>query len=127
MTWWNKVARSDQERIKENIVRLQSLKNSLHDLSLLSLSSHSNAYHILKSLLEDRLVLGREHLYKKLESALTGENSQKLVLDSPWRFKQIISEAETIVDREIGKENKELRVLTRGKDTEVRTNFIFGI
>ncbi len=111
MYWLKKIALSDRIRMENNIKRLQALKDKVHDLGFFAVASQSGGYTVLKSLLDDRLVKGREKVYDKLTSALVGENNQKLILDAPTRFQGLMVEAEELINREIGKEQKELREL----------------
>lgn len=111
MRWLKKIAMSDQLRMQNNIKRLQALKAKVHDLGFFAVASQSGGYTVLQSLLDDRLVKGREKVLDKLKSALTGENNQKLILDAPTKFQGIMVEAEDLIDREIRLEQRELREL----------------
>lgn len=111
MGWLLRFADSDAERIKRNILRLESLKRTVHDLGYYAFASQSGGLVTLQSLLDDKLVRGRELVWKKLNEADVGENHQKIVLDSPSKFQQIMVEAEALIDREIVKERKNLREL----------------
>jgi len=111
MRWLRKLAVSDQVRIKNNISRLELLKQKVHELGYFAVASQSGGYSVLQALLDDQLVKGREKVHDKLESALIGENNQKLVLDAPTRFQRLMVEAEELIDREIGNEKRDLREL----------------
>lgn len=111
MNWMQRFAKSDIERIKSNIERLESLKQKVHDLGYFAVASNSGGYHALKSLLDERIVAGRPKVKTKLEDALVGENNQKIALDSPTRFQGMMFEAEALIDREIGLERRALREL----------------
>lgn len=109
--WFKKVAKTEVERITRNILRLESLRSIVHDLSLFVVSSNSGGYEVLKNLLGEQIVLGRPRVHAKLQSALVGENNQKLALDAPMKFQSIMVEAEKLIIGEIGKERRELRKL----------------
>ncbi len=109
--WLHKIADSDIERIKKNMERLERLGKKLHDLGYFAIASNSGGFQVLSELIDDQLVRGRPLLHDKLKSALIGENNQKIALDAPVRFQQILTEAEQIVEREIGKEKIKLREL----------------
>jgi hypothetical protein len=111
MNWLQKKAGSDIVRVERNIRRLEHMRAKVHDLGYFVMSSNSGGYLYLKELLQDKLVLGRPKLQAKLTEALVGENNQKIALDSPLRFQQIMREAEQIIDREIRKEKKQLKEL----------------
>ncbi|KKM14853.1 hypothetical protein LCGC14_1701920 [marine sediment metagenome] len=106
-----RVAMSDRLRIERNIERLNSLRTAVHNLGFFAIASQSGGYQALQDLLDDRLVKGRPVVFEKLKSALTGENNQKLVLDAPTRVQSILNEVEELVQREIIKEERELRSL----------------
>ena len=108
---WLKNAWSDKSRIESNIIRLEELKRSIHDLSFFVVSSQSGGYKMLRDLLENKLVQSRTFVKQKLTEALDGENNQKVALDNPMKFQNIMLEAEVLVDKEIGKERQELRIL----------------
>lgn len=109
MKWFFKAARSDVERIEDNLNRLSSLKETVHDLGYYVFSSQSGGYAALKSLLEEKIVTGRPNIWNKLNEANIGENHQKLALDNPARFQKIMIEAENLIQHEIVKEIKKLR------------------
>lgn len=111
MTWLQKVAGSDVVRMERNIRRLERLRSKVHDLGCFVISSNSGGYTYLKELVEDQLVLGRPAILSKLNEALIGENNQKIALDAPVRFQQIMREAEQIIGQEINKEKRELKEL----------------
>lgn len=117
MNWLEKYARSDMERIKANLERLESLRSRVHDLGYLAIASNSGGFQALGSLLEEQIVKGRPRVSDKLQEALLGENNQKVALDSPIRFQRIMTEAEDLIQKEIGKERRELREL-EGSDDE---------
>ena len=108
MTWFNKKALSDKLRLENNILRLENLSSYLHDLAYSVVSSQSGGYYSLKSILGEKVVLGRPNLKAKLEEALIGENDQKVALDAPTRFQQIMLEAEQIISNEIETERRKL-------------------
>lgn len=111
-SWLSRFASSDTDRIKRNILRLESLKKTVHDLGYYAFASQSGGFVTLQSLLDDKLVRGRKLLWKKLNEADVGENHQKIILDSPSKFQQIMKEAEELIIREINKEKKNLRDLS---------------
>ena len=116
MTWLTKLAGSDLVRIQNNLKRLIALKKKVHDLSYFVMSSQSGGYQVLKDLLDEKIVVGRPYVHSKLTEALTGENNQKLALDSPSGFQEIMIQAVKLIQSEIGKEKKEL--LELGVDDE---------
>ena len=111
MTWLVRIA-SDEARVARNIERLEDLRKSVHELAYYGVASQSGGFNILQDLLDNRLVLGRPKVLEKLKEALIGENNQKVALDAPTRFQRILLEAESLVQTEIGKENRALRELT---------------
>lgn len=113
MNWLQKLSRSDKERVEQNIQRLQTLKQKVHDLGYFAIASNSGGFTVLQELLDDQLVKGRPRVHAKLNEALVGENNQKVALDAPMRFQKIMVEAEALVQREIVKEIKELRKITK--------------
>ena len=108
MSWFSRFANSDILRIKDNIDRLLSLKKTVHGLGYLVMASPTNGYMKLTELLKDPLVRGREKVYAKLSEALHGDLNQKIALDAPTKFKEIMVVAEKLIDSEIGKEKKKL-------------------
>lgn len=115
-TWFSKIAKSDKERIQHNIARLEELFSVVHELSHFVFAAQGGAYDVLKQILDDKLVLGRPYLHAKIKSALTGENNQKLVLDSPNTVKQILIEAEDMIASDIAKEKESLRIIEKDVD-----------
>ena len=111
MTWLVRIA-SDEARVARNIERLENLRKSVHELAYYGVASQSGGFTILQDLLDNRVVLGRPKVLKKLKEALIGENNQKVALDAPTRFQRILFEAEQLVLSEIGKEKQTLRKLT---------------
>lgn len=109
--WLNKVAKSDRERIQTNIYRLENLKQRVHDLGYFVFASQSGGYQVLKQMLNEKLVLGREKVHNKLSSALIGENNSKIALDSPASFQKVMNEAELLISDEINKEKRALHEL----------------
>ena len=117
MSWFKKRAMSDVLRIQRNITRLEDLKKKIHDLGGFVLATQSGGFQVLSDLLNENIVLGRPNIRERLESALIGENNQKVALDSPQRFQQIMIDVESLVEREIGKEKRGLReILSEEKD-----------
>jgi len=110
MNWLTKIA-SDKARIINNIERLTELRQQIHDLAWFGTASGSGGHTALQSLLEHKVVLGRPLVEDKLKEALEGENNQKIALDAPLRFKEILLSAKKLVDTEINKERRELRSL----------------
>lgn len=113
-TWLKKLATSDIVRVQRNIGRLQQLKSKVHELGYFGVATQSGGFQVLSSLLEESIVQGRPIVHDKLKSALLGENNQKVVLDAPLRFQQLMKEAEELIEKEIAKESRELRKLTNG-------------
>lgn len=116
MNWFVKIALSDSERIKHNILRLESLKGLIHDLGYYAFASQSGCYKVFTDILKDKLILGRESILKKLNEAYIGENNQKVVIDSPSKFQNIMTEAESLIDIEITKEKSKLRKIENDGD-----------
>lgn len=110
MNWLLKTA-SDEARIANNVERLEKLRLQVHDLAYFGIASGSGGHIALQQLLRHKVVLGRPSVEKKLKEALIGENNQKVALDAPTRFQQILFEAELLVQVEIGKERRLLRSL----------------
>lgn len=111
MTWFQKLAFTDKERINRNIERLINLKDQVHKLSYFVVSSNSGGYKALRDLIDDSLIRGRPLIQAKLKSALIGENNQKIALDAPTRFQAIMHEGEEMIQREINRERKNLKEL----------------
>lgn len=111
MSWLSKISSSDKVRIEKNLKRLEDLRSKVHDLGYFVLASNSGGYQYLKELVEQSVVRGRPKVLAKLEEALIGENNQKVALDAPGRFQQIMIEAESLVIQEIMKEKRELAQL----------------
>jgi len=108
---------SDARRVEHNVERLKELRTSVHELAYFGLASQSGAFKVLQDLLDNKVVLGRPNVHKKLQDALIGENNQKVVLDAPTRFMRLLFEAENLIEREIGKERRELRQLIKENET----------
>jgi len=115
---WIKKAKSDTERISDNIERLQHLKKKVHDLGHFVISFQSGGHKVLESILDDQLVKGREKVYKKLNSALIGENNSKVALDAPTRFQKIMVESEKLIQLEINKEKINLKKVEKESDPD---------
>lgn len=113
--WLTKLSSSDYVRLKNNIVRLEYLRTKIHHLANFVFSFNSGAFNYLEQLLKEKLVLGRPKIYSILSSALYGENNQKIALDSPGRFSEIMRNAELVVDREINQAKKDLKELGFGE------------
>jgi len=118
MSWLEKVALSDRIRIERNIVRLEGLKEKVHELGFFAVASQSGGYQVLVDLMDDQLVRGHEKVYNKLKDALIGENNSKIVLDAPTRFQAILVEAESLINHEITKEKIELRKILNDDTTK---------
>jgi hypothetical protein len=113
---WIKKAKSDNERISNNIERLEHLKKKVHELGYFVVSSQSGGHKALQEILDEQLVKGRTKVHDKLSSALIGENNSKVALDAPTRFQRIMVEAEKLIMMEIDKEKKALRELEDESD-----------
>lgn len=111
MSWLQKYAKSDVDRIRSNIKKLESLCSRVRDLGYFATASNSGGYHTLKKMLTEKTVLGRPKVHAKLQEALVGENNQKVALDSPARFQGIMVEAEKLIQMEIGLEQRALKEL----------------
>lgn len=109
INWLHKISESDIERINRNILRLEELKHSVHELGYFVFASQGGGYVSLKTILEDKLVRGRPRIWDKLNEAVIGENNQKLALDAPSKFQTIMVEAESLILHEINREKKNLR------------------
>lgn len=114
-TWFSKFSEhlSDKKTIERNKKRLENLKQYLFDLSRVCYMSQGNSFYKIKDLLEEPIVKGRKKIYEKIKSALIGENNQKLVMDSPFEVEKLLREAIELVDKELGKETKDLNNLLR--------------
>ena len=110
MNWLMRTA-SDEARITRNIMRLEKLRQQIHDLAWFGTASGSGGHIALQRLVDHKVVLGRPPVREKLTEALIGENNQKVALDAPTRFQRILLEAENLVDYEIGTERRNLRSL----------------
>lgn len=109
MDWLTKIALSDSIRIERNIRRLELLSSKVHDLGYFVIASNSGGYQYLKELLDDPIVSGRPKVKEKLEEALIGENNQKIALDAPSKFQNLMHEAEALIASEIVKEKRHLK------------------
>ncbi len=112
MSWFQRLALSEKSRMERNVLRLEELRSRVHDLGYFAVASNSGGFEVLQQLLDDNVVRGRPYVERKLRSALIGENNQKVVMDAPTRFQAIMVEAEDLIKREIGKEQRALRKLT---------------
>jgi hypothetical protein len=121
VSWLHRRASSDITRVKRNIERLEELRKKVHDLGFFGVATQSGGFQVLSALLEENLVVGRPKVHEKLQSALIGENGQKVVLDAPLRFQEIMREAEDLINREIGKERRNLKELQSESDDTRRT------
>lgn len=113
MNWLQKTSSSDMVRLERNVRRLEKLKAKVHELGNFVMSSQSGGHAYLSQLINDQLVRGTPLIHAKLSEALIGENNQKIALDAPMRFNQVMAEAETLIDREILKRKKELKKLEK--------------
>jgi hypothetical protein len=113
LNWLQKVSFSDIQRVERNIRRLQTLKQTVHDLGYLAIASNSGGFLALQELLDDQLIKGRPAVHSKLKDAFIGENGQKVALDAPTKFQNLMVEAEGLIQNEIGKEIKALRKLNK--------------
>ena len=120
MNWFSKIA-SDEERISNNIERLEELRKTVHDLAYFGIASQSGGFKALQGLVENQLIRGRPKVHEKLTSALIGENNQKLVLDAPMTFQRVLFEAEDLINREIKKEKVVLRELAKSDGRKSET------
>lgn len=111
--WLKKYSETDIQRCENNIFRLNELKIKIHELKYVVFSSQSDAFNQIKELLSLPLVRGRLTVLKKLEEAYIGDNNQKIALDSPHTFKQILDQVEELVQIEIAKEIVNLRKLKK--------------
>lgn len=115
--WLLKVAHSDKERIHTNISRLRTLKADIHDLALMCVSSQSICHLKLEKLIQHPLVKDRSKVHEKLSTALFGENNQKIALDAPMKFREILLDAEVLVNHEIQQESRKLHAIEQRKKT----------
>lgn len=104
--WLFKKANSDKVRIKNNIDRLSVLRRQIEEAGKISVLCQSAAYEMLRKIINEKIVQGRPDILNFLTSALQGENNQKIVLDSPNRFRSILYKALQATDRELILENK---------------------
>jgi hypothetical protein len=113
--WLKKYSETEIQRCENNISRLNELKLTIHKLKYIVFASQSDAYQQLSNLLKMPLVKGRHFVLKKLQEAYIGENNQKIALDSPHAFKEILDQAEELIQLEINKEKLNLRKLNSEK------------
>jgi len=111
MNWLLKTAKSDADRIRYNIQRLTDLKERIHRLAYIAVSSPRRALDLVNAMSDEQIVKGRDQVAKKINLSIKGENDQYLVLDAPTRFQRLMFEAEVLVKTEIFKEMKNLREL----------------
>lgn len=116
MSWLSKKAINDSLRVERNLSRLEDLRSRIHDLGYYVVSSNSGGFSYLKEVLDESIVVGRPHIKEKLLEALIGENNQKIALDAPLKFQNLMREAEVLIDREIAKEKRKLKELKSGKE-----------
>lgn len=111
--WFHKLSFTEVERINNNILRLENLLAKVHNLGYFAVASNSGGFKALEALIQDKLVLGRPKVKESLMAALIGENNQKIALDSPHKFQQIMFDTENVIKLEINKEKRELAKLGR--------------
>ena len=116
MGWLYKAARSDLERLSDNVERLTALRQKVKELSDFAFASQGGAHEVLEKLLDEQLVQGRKRVHDKLKEALFGENRQRIALDSPHKFNQVMVEALALIDGEIKGEKRKLKNLQDGLD-----------
>lgn len=109
--WLQKLSESERDRITHNIERLQSIMDRVHKLGYFVIASQSGGYNELQKILDESVVRGRPVLWTKLNEANIGENNQKVALDNPLRFQNIMNQATDIIRREIAKENRAFKEL----------------
>lgn len=114
--WLSKLAKTDEERIEFNIDRLEAIRELVHELAYAAPCNPSGSFRTLDKLLKETIVVDREKIYKKLKSALIGPHNQKIVLDAPMKFQKLMLEAEELLKKEILKETKKLKELTKERD-----------
>lgn len=108
MHWLLKIARTERERIQNNIIRLENLLSDVHRLGDYIIATQSGGFAVLQELLELPLVKGRPHIEKKMQEAL-GNEHQKLPLDNPQKSKQKLREAEELIKIELNRERKKFK------------------
>jgi hypothetical protein len=111
MGWFRRLAKSDRERVSDNIDRLTSVRGRVKELSDFALASPGGAFEMLQRILAMKVIQGREKVEGKLKEALFGEDRQKIALDAPRKFRAIMLEAVALLDLEINTERSYLKEL----------------
>jgi len=105
---WYKRARTEQDRIKYNIRRLNAFKNKVSRTRELLFATQSGGHKLLSQLAEERMAKIHDDISDRLHFLIKGENNQKVALDSPHRAGAILDEIEILVDTKIVDEQRKL-------------------
>ena len=106
---WLKTALSEKGRIRHNMLRYRKLTKKLDAIKRILFATQSNAYFMVREVLEDTLVKANKDISSRLSFLIKGENGQKTVLDSPQKSAQIIEQIKLLINEKIRKEKLKLR------------------
>ena len=98
---WVKSALPESMRNNRNMRRWEELRKKVQRLNEILFASQSSANAMLKDVLEEPLVQANEDLKQRLLYLLSGENNQKVILDSPHKAKEILDNALLYIDGRI--------------------------
>ncbi len=116
---WFKRALSDRARNIRNIKRLEQLHKALSELKGIGVACQSCAFQGLSAIIDNPLIRGRKDIYAKLKDAFIGPMNQKVVLDSPVRFAELIQQAIDLVGFEMNSEKDSLDKIRNNKEDTV--------
>ena len=106
---WYKSALSDGTRLKRNVARYIELRNKIDKIIDLAFFTQSISHELLLKLSEDQLVQANDVIKAKIEYLLQGENNQKVMVDSPHRAKEVLSEIIVLIDDKVRRLQNELK------------------
>lgn len=104
---WFKTA--NEEITERSLKKFLSLRAKLEKLSKMVFATQSGVYNELKRLVKDRFIKSDKLIFNRLNSAISGENNQKIALDSPHRVSNILKETISILNIKIARERKKLQ------------------
>lgn len=113
---WFRRALTDRARHHKNIERLDQLYSVLRDLKFMAPACQSCTFTALGNIVDIALVKGRPKIHAKLQDAYIGPMNQKIVLDAPLRFADLMSEAMDLVHAEIVEETERITEEAPGND-----------